>query len=117
MSWLGKRFKSFGFAFKGIWYLFRFTPNALIHLLAVAVVVVAGILFGVSPLEWCALILCMGSVIAAEAVNSALESLADKVSPEKDPLIGRAKDLGAGAVLILALMSVAVACFIFIPKF
>ena len=117
MNWIVKRVRSFGYAFKGIWTLFRFTPNALIHLLAVVVVVTGGFLFRVSAMEWCILILCMGSVIAAEAVNSAIESIADKVSPEKNHLIGRAKDLGAGAVLILAVMSVVIACIIFIPKF
>lgn len=117
MNWFYKRILSFGYAFKGIWCLFRFTPNALIHLLAVGVVVVGGFLFHVSGLEWCVLVLCMGSVLAAEAVNSAIESIADKVSPEKNILIGRAKDLAAGAVLILSLMSVVVACIIFIPKF
>lgn len=117
MNWLLKRIRSFGYAFKGIGCLFRFTPNALIHALAVAVVVTGGFLFQVSALEWCVLVLCMGTVVAAEAVNSAIESIADKVSPEKNPLIGRAKDLGAGAVLILAIMSVVIACVIFIPKF
>ena len=117
MNWLLGRIRSFGYAFKGIATLFLRTPNAHIHALAVAVVVTGGFLLHVSSIEWCVLVLCMGSVIAAEACNSAIESLADKVTPEKDPLIGKAKDLAAGAVLILAIMSVVIAAIIFIPKF
>lgn len=52
----------------------------------------------------------------AEAFNTAVEALADKVSPGYDPLIGRAKDLAAGAVLIFVLAAVAVGLIIFIPK-
>lgn len=117
MEWLKSRIRSFGYAFKGISILFKSTPNARIHALAVVVVVSAGVIWRLSISEWCAILLCIGSVLAAEAVNTAIESLADKISPEKDPLIGRAKDLAAGAVLILAITSVAVALIIFIPKF
>ena len=55
-------------------------------------------------------------MLAAEGINSAIEALCDKVSPEYDESIGHAKDLAAGAVLILAVMSVVVGLLIFIPK-
>jgi len=62
------------------------------------------------------LILCIGAVLAAEGVNSAIEALCDKVSPEYDEAIKHTKDLAAGAVLILAVMSVIVGLLIFVPK-
>lgn len=49
--------------------------------------------------------------------NSAVEALADRITTEHDPLIGRAKDLGATAVTLLALAAVGVGCIVFIPKF
>lgn len=67
--------------------------------------------------EWCLIILCIGGVISAEAINSSLETLADKVSDKPDPFIGKAKDLAAGAVLIMAIASVGVGLLIFLPKF
>ena len=79
-------------------------------------VVVAGALLGLSSLEWVAVILCIGAVLAAEGINSAIEALCDRVSTEYDEAIKHAKDLAAGAVLILAVMSVAVGLLIFIPK-
>ena len=79
-------------------------------------VIVAGGLLGLSTFEWIAVILCIGAVLAAEGVNSAIEALCDKVSPEYDEAIKHTKDLAAGAVLILAVMSVIVGLLIFVPK-
>lgn len=53
----------------------------------------------------------------AEAFNTAIEKLADRVTCERDPLIGAAKDVAAGAVLLFAIASVAVGLIVFIPHF
>jgi diacylglycerol kinase len=55
-----------------------------------------------SPLEWALIVFAIASVLAAEAVNTAIERLADALMPERHPLVGAAKDLAAGAVLITA---------------
>lgn len=90
--------------------------NAWIHCCAALAVVVAGILFRISAGEWLAVVLCIGSVLAMEAVNTAIEAVCDHVSPQFSPLIKRAKDVAAAAVLIMAFTSVAVACIIFLPR-
>ncbi|MDE6447517.1 MAG: diacylglycerol kinase family protein, partial [Muribaculaceae bacterium] len=99
----------------GIRLLFT-QPNACIHAVVMVLVILAGWWFGISRLEWCAILLCIGGVLMAEAMNTALEALADKVSVEKDPLIGRAKDLAAGAVLIFVMAAVAVGLIVFLPR-
>ena len=107
--------KSFHYALRGIWELFLYTPNARIHLLcAIAVVILAAIL-GVSKVEWLILVLTIFLVFSMEAMNSALEKLADRVSPEYSPLIRDAKDLAAGAVLLVAIGAVIVGLIIFSP--
>ena len=58
----------------------------------------------------------IGLVLAAEAVNSAIEALADVVSPDYNEGIKRTKDLAAGAVLLLAMTAAMVGLIIFIPK-
>lgn len=58
--------------------------------------------------EWAVLLLTCGAVLSLEVVNTAVERLCDKVSPEKDPKIGAAKDCAAGAVLISAIIAAAV---------
>lgn len=110
-----KRAKAFVYAWQGLKALIIYEHNARIHMVAAVVAVVAGILLRISALEWCAVVVCISMVVAAEALNSAIEALADKATLEFDPLIGRAKDLGACAVTVLALGSVAVGCLVFIP--
>ena len=55
------------------------------------------------------------SWVTAEALNTALEHLIDAQSPEFHPVVGRAKDIAAGAVLISAAGAVAIGLFIFVP--
>ena len=62
-----------------------------------------------APIWWAILLLTVSGVLAAELINTALESVVDRLHPEKDPVIGRAKDCAAGAVLVLSLASLGVA--------
>ena len=109
------RIRSVAFAVAGIRTLLRTQHNARIHAVATVVVFVAGVLFGVSRLEWCLLVTAVTSVWTAEALNTSVEMLADVTSPEFHPMIGQAKDVAAGAVLIAAVGSAAVGVFVFGP--
>lgn len=113
---LRKRIRSFKYAFHGIFLLISREHNAWIHCFATVCTITAGILLHLSPTEWIIITLCIGLVLAAEAVNSAIEALADRVSAEYDEAIKRTKDLAAGAVLLLAIASVIVGLIIFLPK-
>ena len=62
-----------------------------------------------------AILFAIGSVLAAEAINTAIEKLADFISPSHQVLIGKAKDLAA-AVLILSTCAFIIGGIIFIPK-
>jgi diacylglycerol kinase len=104
-----KFFKSIPFAWEGIIALFKSENNAKIHLVAMVIVVGFGFWIGLSEGEWLAITLTIGSVMAMEAVNTAVEALVDLVSPEFHPLAKKAKDVAAGAVLILAIMAIVVA--------
>ena len=111
-----KRLRSFGYAFNGIRLLITREHNAWIHCFVAVCVVVAGILLGLSEMEWIAVVIVIGAVLAAVAVNSALEAIADFVSPEYSEAIKRTKDLAAGAVLIMAIAAAIVGGIIFFPK-
>lgn len=109
--------KSFYFAFKGIADLFSGRhPNAIVHLLAVVSVCLAGYFLKISTSEWLAVILCFIAVITLEAMNSAIEYVVDLASPDYHPLAEKAKDMAAGAVLLAAIGSVIIALIIFLPK-
>lgn len=110
------RIKSFGYAFKGIFYLFRSQKNAQVHALAIPIIAVWGYYLSLSASEWCAIVLSMGLVLSLEAINTAIESIVDLVSPEYHILAGRAKDVAAGAVLIAVIFCGIVWAIIFVPK-
>lgn len=116
MSYWKKRKDAFRYAGQGIVSLFRGEAHAKIHTLAAVLVVAAGFIFGLSGIEWCLIIICIGGVFMGEGFNTAIEKVCDKVSPEIHPLIKVAKDVAAGAVLLFVLASVAVGLIIFIPK-
>ncbi len=113
---LKKRLNSFRYAFQGIGRLFRTQPNARIHLFATVTVVLAGIYFTITTVEWCLVALSIAGVLSAEAFNTAIEDLTDLASPEQHPLAGHAKDLAAGAVLLIAIGAATVGALIFLPK-
>lgn len=112
---LSKRIKSFRYAFQGICTLLRDEHNSRIHVAIMAAVIAAGALFGISAGEWCAVVICFGMVLMAEAMNSAIEAIADLVMPEPHPLIKKAKDVAAAGVLLTAIASVAVGLIVFLP--
>ena len=89
--------------------------NAWIHALATALVISAGIFFHITRGEWNWIILAIMAVWTAEALNTAFEFLADATNPTFHPLIGKAKDVAAGAVLIAAIGSVAIGLLVFGP--
>lgn len=113
---LRKRLKSFKFAFNGIRLLITREHNAWIHCFAAICVIIAGFAFDISTTEWIAVTFAIGTVLAAEAVNSSIEAIADLVSPEYNEAIKRTKDIAAGAVLILAISAAIVGLIIFVPK-
>jgi diacylglycerol kinase (ATP) len=53
--------------------------------------------------------LTVAIVLAAELFNSAMETMVDRLHPEQDPTIGRAKDGAVGAVLVLSIAALVVA--------
>lgn len=114
-SW-SARGRSFAYAWHGIKYLLMCEHNAWIHVCVAVAVITAGFLLRISSLEWCAVSICIGGVLMAEGFNSSIEALCDKVSPESDPLIGRAKDMAAGAVLLFVVAAVTVGVIVFLPK-
>ncbi|MBD3369117.1 diacylglycerol kinase family protein [Candidatus Fermentibacteria bacterium] len=107
------RLRSFSHAFRGLSILLRTQTNARIHLAATVAVVVLAILLEVKPIEWAVLLLAVSVVWSAEALNSSLEQIADRASPEWHPLVQKAKDMAAGAVLLAAIAAAAVGVLVF----
>lgn len=107
--------RSFGHALRGIRTVLATQPNALLHLAIAVGVVALGLFLGISLMEWALVVICIATVVAAEAFNTALEFLADALEPDHNPLVGRAKDIAAGAVLLTSIGAVVVGMLVFIP--
>lgn len=107
--------RSFGYAFAGIWTGIRKERNMKIHCTALLMVVIAGIAFRITVSEWCICIVLCALVMSLELVNTAVEAVVDLVTEEKKPLAKTAKDTAAGAVLIAAIASVIIGLLIFVP--
>ena len=90
--------------------------NARIELCIAILVIGLGVWFKLSGVEWCFVLVCIGSVLAAEAINTSVENLCDFHTREIDERIRIIKDVAAGSVLITGIISVLVGCVIFGPK-
>lgn len=110
------RIASFEYAFRGLLLLTETQPNARIHLGITVLVTAAGIALGISQFDWMCVILAIGFVWTAEALNTAIEFLTDRVSPEWSQEAARVKDVAAAAVLLSAITAAGVGCCIFLPR-
>ena len=112
---LTERVRSFAHAFRGIAVMIRTQHNAWIHLAATVGVVAMGFYDELARWEWCMVAFAIGLVWVAEAMNTAIEFLADEVSREKRELIGQAKDAAAAGGLIAAMCAVVIGLLVFAP--
>ncbi len=108
-------FKPFHYAVQGIAQAFRSEKNIRVMFVCFLIVLLAGYLFAITPLEWVAVLLCCGGVLALEMINTAVESTVDLITKEHHPLAKKAKDVAAGAVLVWSVFSAAVGLIVFLP--
>jgi diacylglycerol kinase len=110
------RLMSFRYAINGLKLLFKTEHNARIHLVVSLLAVTLGVLLDISSVEWGLVFIVIGLVFIAELFNSAIEFLADFVSPGYALLVGKAKDLAAAGVLLASVLAVAIGIVVFLPK-
>jgi diacylglycerol kinase len=108
--------RSFGYAIHGIRLMIKQEQNAKIHLISIFLVVVAGLYFHLSVLEWSAIVIVAGGVFTAEAFNTSIEALSDTIAPEYNKNIKQVKDFAAGAVLVASITAIIVGLIVFLPK-
>lgn len=108
--------RAFKCAWDGLSYATQTQRNMKIHFFVALVALVLGFVLGIDASSWAVIIVCIAVVLAAEAFNTALESVVDLVSPQYHDLARRAKDCAAAGVLIVACAAVAVAFVVFFPR-
>ncbi|KGK88768.1 diacylglycerol kinase [Desulfosporosinus sp. HMP52] len=107
--------RSLNQAWRGMIYTVRTQKHVQFHLFAGSAVLLLAWWSEVTRHEWLILILAIGSVIGAEVMNSAIETVVDMVQPNFHPLAGMAKDIAAGAVLVTAIQAVVIGFVVFLP--
>jgi len=115
ISSMVKLLKSFKYATSGLKFCFKTQQNFRIHLLAASIAVVAGVCLHINLLQWTALTICISMVLVTELMNTAVEKICDHINPFYHPQIKTIKDMAAGAVLVIAIMSLVMGLLIFIP--
>jgi diacylglycerol kinase (ATP) len=115
-SFIRGRWRSLKFAFKGVWLLLTTEDSIKVQVFIAIAVTVLGIYFNISNTEWMLQFLAIGMVLVAEALNTAIEKIADFVHPDYHIKIGFIKDIAAGAPTFAGVISLIIAGFIYIPK-
>ncbi|MDD4271584.1 MAG: diacylglycerol kinase family protein [Patescibacteria group bacterium] len=108
-------FKSYGYAIKGLFKTFREEQNLKIQTFISLVVLILGIYFSVSRIEWAILILVIFLVLTAEITNSAVERITDVLKPRINTYVKEIKDIMAAAVLLSSIAAMAIGIIIFWP--
>lgn len=105
---------SFKNARKGMRLVLKSERNIRIHMVIAIIVLILAFLFGFKPLEICVLLLTIGLVIISEMLNTAIEFTLDAVFRNKySVMVGMAKDISAGAVMVASVLSVAIGIILF----
>ncbi len=110
-----RNLKSFLFAINGIAHVFRTQINMRIHIVISIITLGLSFYFHLSLIELCIILFCIGSVLAAELFNTSLEYNIDLSTPEFNKKAGQAKDMAAGAVLVVSIMAALIGLIIFVP--
>ena len=110
------RLNSFKNAFNGLKIFFQSETNAKIHLAAAFLAIGLGFFFEINYGEWGLIVLAITLVLGTEAMNTAVETLTNLVSPDYHELAGRTKDVAAAAVLVAAIGSMIIGGIVFLPK-
>ena len=110
-KWKNREFTaSFEFALTGIITAFKEERNMRKHLVSAILVVLAGLIFRVSATEWLFLLMAVFLVIA-------IENVVDLASNYHFSMLAKnAKDMAAGAVLVVSCYALITGMIVFIPK-
>lgn len=106
---------TFKYALDGIISAVHLEPNIKIHLAVAVAVIIAGLWFQINRIEWLLIIISIGLVFALELTNTAIETVVNSFTKDSHPGAKLAKDIAAGAVLVVTITSMIVGLIIFLP--
>lgn len=115
-SFIINRIKSIGIAAKGALLLIKNEASIKVQIVVTILVTCAGFYYNISNNEWLIQLLAIGLVFGTEALNTAIEEIADFIHPNHHKKIGYIKDVAAGGVFFSGIAAILIAMVIYIPK-
>ena len=112
---LRSRVMSFRYAIQGLRFALVTQHNFRIHLVAAIAAIGLGALWQISADDWRWLVVAIAIVLAAELINTSFEHLCDVVQPELHASVKTAKDVAAGAVLVVSIAAAVIGVMVFWP--
>jgi len=112
--------QSFRFAFRGITEAIKSERNLKIHLVMALLAILLGLIVGLTRIEWAIIVLVIFVILAAELFNSAIEGICNLLKEENNLDYEKTRlvrDISAGTTLLLAIASVIIAIFVYLPYF
>ena len=101
-------------SFKGIRLVTKSERNIKIHFLVGIFTIILGFLLNFTAEKFCILLLAIGMVVISESLNSAIEFSLDAIFKNKySRMVGMAKDIAAGAVMIATFLSIIIGILLF----
>ncbi len=97
--------RAFGYSLQGLGAAWRHEAAFRQEVLLSVILIPLGLWLGETVMERLLLAGVLVLVLVVELVNSAIEALADAISMDHDPLLGRAKDIGSAAVMVALLLA------------
>jgi diacylglycerol kinase (ATP) len=108
-------FKRLGFAINGLEVTFLRERSFRCQTIAAVAVLMVLLFIRPSPIWWAIGSLTVGFVLVAELINTAIETLVDRIHPDRHPEIQVVKDVAAGAVLVASIVgTLVVAAFFYV---
>lgn len=103
---------------KGMRLSLKSERNIRVHLLAGTLAIITGFCFNFSITKFCILFMTIAIVISAEMLNAAIEFTLDSVYHNRySKMVGMAKDIAAGAVMVVTIAAIMVGVLLYVPPF
>ena len=109
-------FVSFKYSYDGLKYAYLNEQSMVLHLLCTFIIIVLGIFFKISLIEWIICITLLTCIMSIKLLNTAIEATVDLVTKEKRELAKIAKDTSSASAGIISIFSLIIFLMIFIPK-
>lgn len=106
----------FKYSFQGMHYCFTHETSFIFEALGIIGVIICGIIFKITFMEWIFAIISLLLIMEIEFLNTAIEAVVDMYTQEFHPLAKIAKDCGSAATCMASFMAVIVNGIIFLPK-